>query len=40
MKSINSEINNKPPGNDGLRAEFYKHFSDELAPVFLDVYDS
>ena len=39
MKSINSEINNKPPGNDGLTAEFYKHFSNELAPVLLDVYD-
>ena len=39
-KSINSEANNKPPGNDGLTAEFYKHFSNELASVLLDVYDS
>ena len=27
IKSINSETNNKPPGNDGLTAEFYRHFS-------------
>ena len=40
IKSINSETNNKPPGNDGLTAEFYRHFSNELAPVLLDVYDS
>ena len=40
MNTINSETNNKPPGNDGLTAEFYKHFSNELAPVLLDVYDS
>ena len=40
IKSINSETNNKPPGNDGLKAEFYKHSSNELAPVLLDVYDS
>ena len=39
IKSINSETNNKPPGNDGLTAEF-KNFSNELAPVLLDVYDS
>ena len=32
IKSINSETNNKPPGNDGPTAEFYKHFSNELAP--------
>ena len=31
--------NNKPPGNDGLTAEFYRHFSNELAPVLLGVYD-
>ena len=30
----------KPPGNDGLTVKFYKHFSNELAPVPLDVYDS
>ena len=26
--------------NDGLKAVFYKHFSNELAPVLLDVYES
>ena len=26
--------------NDGLKAVFYKHFLNELAPVLLDVYDS
>ena len=40
IKSINSETNNKSPGNDGLTAEFYKNFSNELASVLLDVYDS
>ena len=40
MKSINSETNDKSPGNDGLTAEFYKHFSNELAAVLLDIYDS
>ena len=40
IKSINSQTNNKSPGNDGLKAVFYKHFSNELAPVLLDVYDS
>ena len=39
-ETLSSETYNKPPGNDGLTAEFYKHFSNELAPVFLDVYDS
>ena len=39
-KSINSETNIKPPGNDGLTAEFYRHFLNELAPVLLGVYDS
>ena len=39
-KSINSETNNKLPGNDGLTAESYKRFSNELGPVLLDVYDS
>ena len=39
-KSINSETKNKPPGNDGLTIEFYKHISNELASVLLDVYDS
>ena len=26
IKSINSETNSKPPGNDGLTVEFYRHF--------------
>ena len=39
IKSINSETD-KPPGNDGLTAEFYRHFSNELAPALLGVYDS
>ena len=37
---INSETNNKSPGNDSLSAEFYKHFSNNLAVALLDVYDS
>ena len=40
IKFINSETNNKPPGNDGLTTEFYSHFWNELAPVLLGVYDS
>ena len=40
IKPINSETNNKPPGNDGLTAKFYRHFSNELAPVLLGVSDS
>ena len=40
IKSINSETNNKPPGNDGLTAEFYRYFLNELTPVPLTVYDS
>ena len=27
ITSINSETNNKPPGKDCLKAEFYKHSS-------------
>ena len=27
QKSINSQTNNKFPGNDDLTAEFYEHFS-------------
>ena len=38
-KSINSETS-KSPGNDGLTAELYKHFANELFPVLLDVYHS
>ena len=40
IKSINSETNNKPPGNYGLTAEFYRHFSNGLAPVLSGIYDS
>ena len=40
IKSINSKTNNKSPGKDSLTAEFRKHSSNELASVFLDVYDS
>ena len=40
IKSINSKTNNKLPDNDALTAEFYKHFSNEIAPVLLDVYGS
>ena len=41
IKSINSETNNKPLCNDGLTAEFYRHFSNELAaPVLLGVHES
>ena len=38
-KTINPKTN-ESPGNDGLIVEFYKHFSNELAFVLLDVYDS
>ena len=40
IKAINSETNNKSPGNHSFTAEFYKHFSNELAPLLLDVYES
>ena len=40
MKSINSQTNNKSQGNNGLTGKFYKHFSNELAPVLLHVYNS
>ena len=40
IKYVNSQSNSKCPGNNGLTAEFYKHFSNELSPILLDVYDS
>ena len=41
IKATNSKKNpNKSPGNDGLTAEFYEHFSNELAPTLLENYDS
>ena len=40
IKPINSQANNKSPGNYGLTAEIHIHFSNELSPVLLDVYDS
>ena len=40
IKFVNSQTNNKSPGNDHLTAEFYKHFFNEVAPALLDVYDS
>ena len=39
IKSINSETHNKPRWSYGLAAEFYRHFSNELA-VLLGVCDS
>ena len=36
---MNSHTNNKFRGNGGLTAEFYMHFSNELASVLVDVYD-
>ena len=39
-KSIISHTNNKFPSKGGLKVEFYIYFSNELAPVLLDVYDS
>ena len=38
-KAINSQ-KTKSPCNDGLTAEFYKQFINELAPILLEVYDS
>ena len=40
IKSINSETNNKPLGNDDFKAELSRLFSNELVPVLLSVYDS
>ena len=33
-KSINSQANNKSPGNDDGGTKFYKHFSNELSLSF------
>ena len=40
IEAINSQKNNKSPGNDGLTAEFYEHFSSDIVPMLLDVYNS
>ena len=40
IKPVNSQTRNKSPGNDGLKAVFYKHFLNGRAPVLLHVYDS
>ena len=40
IKSVNFEANSKSPGNNGLAAEFYKHFSNELAHALLGIYAS
>ena len=40
IKFMNSEINNKSPRNYGLTVEFYKQFSNYLAPLLSGVYDS
>ena len=39
MKSIDSQTN-ESQSKDGLTAEFYEHFSNEIVTVLLDVYDS
>ena len=38
-ETLSFETYNKPPDKDGLTAELCKHFSNELAPVLLDVDD-
>ena len=40
MRSTNSQTSNKSPGNGGLKAVFYKHFSNEIASFLLGIYDS
>ena len=40
IKSITFYTNNEFSGNDGLTAEFYVQFLNELAPALLDIYDS
>ena len=39
IKFINSQINNKSSANYSLAADFYKNFSNKLAPVLLDVFN-
>ena len=34
IKSINCQSNNKSSGNDTFIAKFYKHFPNQLGPVF------
>lgn len=38
VDSIDSLKNNKSPGVDGLTSEFYKTFSEHLAPFLLEVF--
>ena len=40
INAINSQRKNKPPGSDGLTAEFHKHFSNDISPILLDLYNS
>ena len=40
IKAINSQAINTSPGNYDLKAVFYKHFSNELAPALLDAGES
>ena len=40
LKSIDSQKYDKSPGNDGFTAEFYKHFSGKLPPLFFFVFNS
>ena len=35
INSLNSETNNKSPGNDGLTTDFYKQFSNKPVPFIL-----
>jgi Reverse transcriptase (RNA-dependent DNA polymerase) len=38
--AINSLANNKAPGIDGLTAEFYKTFADQITPLLLQLFDT
>ena len=35
---MNSQTNDKSSGNDTFTVDFYKHFSNEVAPFLLDVF--